>query len=666
MHLFRCLVTVLIVGLLSVFPITAHPTEPPTRVALERVIIYDFEHLPLGPVGEGGPIQGQPHELSWAAVGQVDVIDGSIDGNSLLITHPASGSPTAWFQLPGNVGLTSGQVRFSFQVRPSARDEFRILFRRPGSSQDGYLTIRLSLSGNVVAQSGLLTSVTFGTYNAGDLLEFTVDFDLDQMSWSAWFNGTQQAEDRPINPDVVEGLGRIGFSIFNTSEEGRTLEFDNVEILRNAPAVTLLDANFNDKTIGEPIGTGGAELGEPVAVSDLLETWIGTASTGGQALYLMKEDPAAFSNGYTEWRFLSDASVQTGWLDARFDMLLDDFSNNDFILAGAEDELIRVSSTVSGDLQVRFGDEAAVEVVGSYEIGDSVHARLVCQMDERFCSVALDGEWVISKRAFAEGTPTDLAVDRFHAGIAGVSVSFALVGMDNLHISATAPSVFPVSAEFIQQPTDTVCREHFDPPLTVMVRDGNGDPVVGEWTLLLSEYTSVLGWNPLDIDEDPVTVDGLAEFTEVTLRRTAENVRLQALVAGHSPAVIAVSEPFDGLPGPLVNADYEGEYDAGPFFAGLPQSLYVAVYDDCFNDAPIGTEGTVVIHSGPEGASLSGNIGTVTNEWGEIELLEFVFDLPGEYVLDLEIDGVRLESLSDPIMVIGDRIFGDRFQSQSD
>lgn len=35
------------------------------------------------------------------------------------------------------------------------------------------------------------------------------------------------------------------------------------------------------------------------------------------------------------------------------------------------------------------------------------------------------------------------------------------------------------------------------------------------------------------------------------------------------------------------------------------------------------------------------------------------FDLPGEYVLDLEIDGVRLASLSHPIVANADRIFGD-------
>ncbi len=646
-------------------PLASSGSEPPPSIVpLQQVILYDFEHLPLGQIGTGGPGQGQPTELGWAAAGHAHVIDGSIDGRGLEITKPASGSPSVWFELPGHPTLKSGQVRFRLQIRPSEVDTYNIMFRTAGSAAEAYGNIGLFPSGNIAASDGA-GSVTFGNYGADQLLEFTVDFDLDQWTWNVWFNDSLVVENRAINQDKddpgLAGLGRIGVTTPSSATTGITLEVDNIEILRNAPAVTLLDADFNDKTTGEPIGTGGAEDGEPVAVSELLETWIGDADAGGKALYLMKEDAAAFSNGYTEWRFLSDASVQTGWLDARFDMLLDDLSNNDFILAGGEDELIRVSSTMSGDLQVRFPDQTTGDVVGDYEIGETIHVRIVCQMDERFCSVAMDGEWMVSKRDFAEDTPSDLAVDRFHAGIAGESSSFALVGMDNLHISATTPSAFPVSAEFIQQPTDTVCREAFDPSLTVMVRDGNGEPVVGEWTLLLSEYTSVLGWNPLEFDENPVTFDGLAEFIDVTLRQTGEGARLQAVVGGYSPAVMAISEPFDGLPGPLVNADYEGDDDDGPFFAGLPQSLWIAVYDDCINAAPMGTEGTVVIHSGPEGASLSGNVGIVSTEWGEIELEELVFSLPGEYVLDLEIDGVRLESLSSPIEVKGDVIFNDRF-----
>ncbi|MCH8477246.1 MAG: hypothetical protein LAT56_04790 [Wenzhouxiangella sp.] len=639
----------------------------PERVPFNQVILYDFEHLLLGPVGEGGPSQGEPHELSWAAVGQVDVIEGTIDGRSLLLTHPATGSPTAWFQLPGNVGLTSGQVRFNFQIRPSHRDEFRVLFRRPGSAADSYLTINLNPSGNATAQSGLEAAVALGTYEAGELLEFTVDFDLDQRSWSLWFRGVQLADERPLNENVTQGLGRIGFGTFSSAIEGRTLEFDNIEILIDDPAIALLEADFNDKTPSEPIGTGGAALGEPIAISEWLDTWITDSGSGDRSLFVMKEEADGFESAYTEWRFLQDASVQAGWLQARVALTVHAASNNHFILAADDEELMRIETTANErEVLVRFPDQAKGDVVGGYEIGETQPVRIVCQMAERYCSVALNDEWVIDRRDFAASTSSGLTIDRFFAGMAGVSPAYSMFELNNLRISATAPSALPVSAEFMQQPTDTVCRMAFDPAPTVLVRDGHGEPVPGEWTLVLSEYTSVLGWSPLEIPADPVTIDGLAEFADVVIRRTGQGARLQAVVAGHVPTVMAVSEPFDALPGPLVNADYEGSDDDGPFFAGVPQALWVAVYDDCNNNAPVGTEGTVVIHSGPEGASLSGNVGVVSNEWGEIELLHFVFDRPGEYVLDLEIDGVRMESLSSPIVVGSERIFSDRFQSLSD
>jgi len=43
------------------------------------------------------------------------------------------------------------------------------------------------------------------------------------------------------------------------------------------------------------------------------------------------------------------------------------------------------------------------------------------------------------------------------------------------------------------------------------------------------------------------------------------------------------------------------------------------------------------------------------------ELEVIIFDLPGEYVLDLKTDGARLESLSSPFEVFGDGTYSDRF-----
>lgn len=673
MALFRISGVFLTLTLAQAVCIESTRAEVPEKlVPLEQAILYDFEHLSLGTLTSArGPSHGEPEDISWAAAGQVEVIDGSIDGKSLEITQPASGAPSLSFELPGNATLKSGQVRFRVQLRPSELDGYRVMFRTAGSFAESYGNIDLYASGNLSVMDGA-GSVVIGTYAAYELLEFTVDFDLDQGTWSVWRNGTLAVEDRAINQDLSDtglaGLGRIAVGMPNTSTAGRTLEFDNIEILLNADGATLLDADFNDKTVSEPIGTGGAAVGEPIAISEWLETWVADpGGDGDRVLSVSKEEADGFENPYTEWAFVDSAAAQAGWLEARFDLNVSVASINHFLLvdSAGDAELLRIETTDNEQqVLVRFPDEGegAGTVVGTYELNESMRLRIVCQMDERFCSVALDGVWVMQERSFAADTPENIAIDRFFAGMAGVSPSWSLFSLNNLRISATHPSRLPVAAEFVQQPTDTVCTNPFEPPVSVLVRDGLGEPVPGDWTLQLSEHTNVLGWGGLNIEDDPVTVDGLAEFTDVTIGRSGQGARLQAVVAGHAPEVMAISEPFDGLPGPLVNADYEGSDDDGPFVAGLPQRLWVAVYDDCNNNAPMGTKGTVLIHSGPEGASLSGNAGVVSNEWGEIELAELVFDLPGEYVLDLEIDGARLESFSDPIVIQGDRIFGDRFQ----
>lgn len=630
---------------------SAWAATEPSLVPLESVIVYDFENLALGPVGEGGPAKGEPDDINFHATAQV-IADG-IDGQSLEVTKATTGSAAVWFHLPGDVGLKSGQARFRFQIQPPIVDDYRVMFRRPGSAAESYLNINLFASGNIGVSSGASAAVTVGTYSAGQVLDFTVDFDLDQMSWSLWLQGEREIEDSAISIDIVEGLGRIGFGIPPAGTQFNTLLVDNVDILLNAPGTTLLDADFNDKVSGEPIGTGGADMAEPVSVSAQLETWIDTVTGSDQALYVLKEAAATVDDANTEWNFINAGAVGVGWLDLSFDLNVLEASNNHFFLfdSATEEELIRIETTAADQhVRVRFPEQAEGDVVGSYTEGEAKRVRIVCEMEARFCSVAVDGQWVVAARALSASTSGEILIDRFYAGIAAVSPAFSLFGINNLMVSATMPSALPYTAEFVQQPSDTVCANAFSPPVSVLVRDGTGVPVAGEWMLALNEHTSVLGWGGLIGNDSAGTVDGQVEFPGVTVMRGGQGARLQATVVGHSPTVRAISQSFDVLPGPPYHAYIVEDDLSGYAGVAIPEPVWVGAWDECWTPVPAGTEITLLIHQGPAGASLSGNVG-LANDDGEVAFEELVFSRPGDYVLAAHAGGQQLEGLTDTVVI---------------
>lgn len=93
-----------------------------------------------------------------------------------------------------------------------------------------------------------------------------------------------------------------------------------VEVM--ATPIVLLDANFDDKKIDEPIGTGGAAVGEPVFVTDSLDAIVRKEPGSDDNLELELSAGPGNSALHSRFEFLDLAEIADGVLRIGAELIL--------------------------------------------------------------------------------------------------------------------------------------------------------------------------------------------------------------------------------------------------------------------------------------------------------------------------------------------------------
>ena len=607
-------------------------------IPLEPLVSYDFEDQSLGPIGSGGPEAGQPARIGFGV--HADVIEFGTDNKALQISRTTAGGQAVSFELPGGLELNQGLVRIRFKFTPLEYDNLNIAVGSPTSTGGGFIGIRPRSDGSILAASAGLGLPTIGTYTPGETLSFTLDFNLDRDTWSAELNGEVVITNRAILADSV--LGRIHFGYWGTGEDRQPMVVDDIEVLVGIPLVTLLDADFNDKTLDAPIGTGGPGVSEPVAINSNLTTEVVSFAGDDKALNIEKTG-TVFANVFADWTFLNDVAISEGLLIAEFDLTPRNSLAAHLRLeaspsSGSPEELVRITTESSGDVRVRFPDEVFGTTVGSYEVNETLRVFLSCNLDERHCSVALDGSWVLLARSFAPDTSADIAVNRFLSGFSGLSAVDTHYDLNNLRIRATHAPGIPHAMSFNDQPVDLACA--VGQPLDITVTDINGGPAADMIDVhLLPDHPDL---TPSDlVGVTSFTWEGVAEFPSVMVLRRANNLRLVAEIDDPFNPVTVISEPFNALPGSPSSALYLDEPSDGFVGQAFDPPVSLQIFDSCGESSVAGREISLFIFQGPDGATLSGNT-AVTNVHGQVVFPALSIDQPGNYRLAALFEGTGL------------------------
>ena len=600
---------------------------------LETLDSFDFEDQDLGAIGYGGAEEGQPQSRSSTDV-TATVIDDGGGGQALEVDNAGTSSEWLVFQWTDNQNLNSGLVQMRFTLTLPTLDKYRINVRRAGGAADNYATLLLDQFGNIRISRASGT-VTLDSYSAGDTLDFVLDFNMEADTLRIRINGTVAEDYTAYSPTSGLGIGRIMFG-WSIGSNGDRFELDDVEVRQLAPLLNILDANFDDKTLGEPSETGGASAGEPVTIATELDTEIVSAGSGDRALEVTR----ASSGGspLVEWEFLDDTKVDTGSVVADFEITMKDASYLLVRLTDADgDELVRVSTQpTTNPINVRFPDDIFFGTeIGNYTVDTPFRLRLSCQMDDRVCSVAIDDDWVVVERDFASTTASDFAVASLRTGFTALSSVDDAFVINDLTVEVDPIAGVPSAASFEQQPSDVARLDPIAPTVAVSVVDAFDDPVA-DGTLVTLETDA--GFEIVGLSGNTATtVDGVASFPDLSADFAVADLQIVAQVDHPIGAPTATSLPFDVLRGRPAVMSYIDQPSDTLIDQPMATPVRIQVRDAGDEPPAAGLEAVLVVAEGPDGAILSDNTAS-TDAAGRATFPDLTLDSAGEYRLSVTMD----------------------------
>ena len=165
------------------------------------------------------------------------------------------------------------------------------------------------------------------------------------------------------------------------------------------PGLTLLSANFDDKAIDQPIGIGGASVGEPVQVDGNVVAIVRDTPTTTPSLEIADADD--FASGTVRFELENNLEVVDGILTIDVDLWFDTLDS--YVMYVREP-----SFSVHQFLSLRFDNGGSVAygdaagsggTIGSYETGRPYPVHVAFDMDAGTYDVWLDGKEVVTGRA---------------------------------------------------------------------------------------------------------------------------------------------------------------------------------------------------------------------------------------------------------------------------
>jgi len=162
---------------------------------------------------------------------------------------------------------------------------------------------------------------------------------------------------------------------------------------------TLLDANFDDKVVGDPIGMGGPDLGEPISVDVVLTAIVQDTPFATPALeFKYIDNPYA---GSAIFEFVGGVSVDVGNVIVSFNVIFDSVDSYYMLVreqGGWGEKFCDLYTDTGGNL--RLSDEAGyVGIVGSYVVDQEYSFQFIFDTVNDTYDVLQDGTPLVEDRS---------------------------------------------------------------------------------------------------------------------------------------------------------------------------------------------------------------------------------------------------------------------------
>ena len=213
--------------------------------------------------------------------------------------------------------------------------------------------------------------------------------------------------------------------------------------------LTPLAIDFNDKTPGQSLGTGGAAFGEPVSLGSLNSLIVET-SPGENALQVSSY-LSSYNARALRWEFEDGLEVSEGLVSISLDFTPSARDRYQLYVreqGGATKSFLSLNFLPDGSF---VGSDAAGAIGWffnpSYDAGDTLHIEMLFDMDARTSSLTINGTPIFSGR---EHGISDRGIGAVLTGISYLSNGSRFT-LDNLLVLANVPLPLVLDADFNNQ-----------------------------------------------------------------------------------------------------------------------------------------------------------------------------------------------------------------------
>jgi hypothetical protein len=493
-----------------------------------------FADEPLGPIGLGGPELGQPVVLLNDLT--AEVIEDGLGGRTLELDRDGgTNNQLAVFEFIGHPEYTSGLVYIDFELTLPRLDNYLVQIVRQGTLAGNFQNLRLSHLGDItIFAGGDSTNTSIGSYSAGDTLTFRFIYDMDERTYDVYLNDVIAASDRPFSVFHSIGIGRVAVG-YQSTGNGGGFELGWLKVSRDVELDPVLNADFADKSLGQPLATGGAEVGEPVAMSSVLTTEVVEISPDNRGVYVERASGTIVAD--LRWKFLKEIELDDGQMLADVSIAAEHFTDYRLTLRGGTSVFYQIVFDSDGEIRRTFPGDL---LLGTYSVGTMIRVRMLCDMVERHCSTALDDAVVDSERAMLGETP---AIDNLITGKMGSTAPGTGFTLERVAVYSSQVFDTPADRYFVQQPSNALQGTAIVPAVSVRVDDQLGgaiaEPVEVTLELEGGDDAAVLA------NATAMTNDGVAVFSNLNIDRPGDGYRLRAQAADLPDTEQSLSDPFD-------------------------------------------------------------------------------------------------------------------------
>ncbi len=415
--------------LLSLFTADVDAIMPYNELTLLDI---DFNNKTPGAlIGDGGAELGEPSSLGELTA---EVVGNGPGENYLLVEYNGVNtnlSHSLRWEFLDDKEVTEGKVFVSLQITTSAYDHYSIRVRENSFSSNNFINMIYFPEGNFTLRdaAGPITG-NQSTYVAGDTQNIDFIFDMDAGTSAMLINGDVVFSGRQHG---ISGAG-VGSLITGYSHlaDHNSFILDNIQVIEHEAIPLVLAADFEDKNLGQTIGTGGALMGEPVSVDIGLDTKVVNTSVS-KALSVSNPGGGELS---LDWEFIHDIEFTNGFIAVDMDIefsVLDNYQISFVKHTGIKETFTTVNFAKNSEISITDSDGSA-GVVGQYEAEQMYQLRLIYNMDTGLYNVELNSEVLLEEHPhdFNTGNGTAVLKTGFHPN-SNKNSEFTI---DNLYVRA--------------------------------------------------------------------------------------------------------------------------------------------------------------------------------------------------------------------------------------